>query len=92
MGDTQGFYILPCLVAVRALVTMRTEPVLWSDELSFPPDSQKSHPGSVNKMTRLDGCLRSRDTRVCLSKMTQANIAIGLAALKWELAGELTSL
>jgi hypothetical protein len=73
-------------------MTMGMEPVLWSDESSFPPGFQRSQPGSVNKMTRLDGCLPSRDAHVCLSKMTQANIATGSAALKWELAGELTSL
>lgn len=73
-------------------MTMGTEPVPWSDELSFLPGFCRSHPGSVNKMTGLDGCLPSRDARICLSKMTQANIATGSAALKWELAGELTSL
>lgn len=73
-------------------MTMGTEPIPWSDELSFLPGFQRSHPGSVNKMTGLDGCLPSRDARVCLSKMIQANIATGSAALKWDLAGELTSL
>lgn len=73
----------PCVVAVRALMTMGTEPVPWSDELSFLPGFHRSHLGSVNKMTGLDGCLPSRDIRVCLSKMTQANIATGSAATGW---------
>lgn len=70
-------------VAARVLMTMGTEPIPCSDALSLLLGFQRSHPGSVNKMTGLDGSLPSRDAHVCLREMTQANIATGSAALKW---------